>query len=297
MIDCNVSVLEISIPGLAKYNPRGDVKKPSWFRLENDFLDDPAFDQAPYTAIVLWLYMIGQVNRAQRESVQLLTRLAKASTRLDQEEFSICVNFLVGIGKLDVINPKLVKEDTADVPSPLPVRTVDVTDTVRARNADVRDSPATGRDERDETGRDETPAARPPATALVLVEHPDPGDRQIAEAWLAHGLAACPWKSSDPSYSVEKFAVHVGKLRRTMGFTVDQTMAVLEFVKTDSFWQGKVTSPGGLLKRKDNGERKIDNILRAIKGRGKTTADAVEQWAAEEDAKDAAGRRTGGLPF
>lgn len=109
-------------------------------------------------------------------------------------------------------------------------------------------------------------------------------DLSIAEAWLEYALEQMPWRKD--AWKTGQFAEDVALLRRRSKLNSDQLMAVLKFVAEDEFWRDKACSPKHLLdKSKRNGQRKIDNILLAMKSKSRSgisgTAQAIQQWAEE----------------
>lgn len=65
------AVFWIEVLNWEKWNPRKDVKKPSWFRMENDLLDgNPDFDDFICEELVTWWWILSQCSRAQRGTIK-----------------------------------------------------------------------------------------------------------------------------------------------------------------------------------------------------------------------------------
>jgi hypothetical protein len=146
--------MRITILNFAKYNPRDDVKNPSWVRLERNWWVDMFSWGADVQRI--WFMLLGVVD--PKGEAEIDENFISAILQIDKNAVTNSINFLVEKERISVIT----KITT----------TSDVTRTLRVRNADVTSAGATGRDE---TRRDDivllrnTHPTTPPAEGLLGV--------------------------------------------------------------------------------------------------------------------------------
>lgn len=130
----------ITILGWDKFNPRKDVKNPSWFRLEHSMFENPEFYDFTHSELLVWVYLLSNASKKNSPTFLLSRAHAKVVGRFKEADIDSAIEKLEAIQCVHV----------------------DVTDTSRTRNADVTDAFATNetrRDERDITERDETPVS------------------------------------------------------------------------------------------------------------------------------------------
>ena len=53
---------EVEILGWKKFNPRSDVKRPSWFRMENGLFSDPQFFDFEAEELLAWVYLLAHAS-------------------------------------------------------------------------------------------------------------------------------------------------------------------------------------------------------------------------------------------
>lgn len=138
--------VEIEILNWDKYNPRGDVKKPSWFRFENSLIDDPQYFKWSAEELKALIYILSMASRKNSSRVMLYLEHA----------FDVCS---VAEDTLRNVLQKMVLKQT-----------LTILNESRAESARVRvqDPHATGRT--DGTGRDERTTTTTPAAKLNLPE-------------------------------------------------------------------------------------------------------------------------------
>lgn len=123
--------VEVEVLNWSKYNPRGDVKKPSWFRVDYGMLDDPDFYSFTHEEFKAWLYVLAQACRKNTGTIRVNYDHAERVSRLSRKG----------------VDGALKKLES------LSIVLVNVTDTSRIRHADVTDTNATERTERTERTR------------------------------------------------------------------------------------------------------------------------------------------------
>jgi hypothetical protein len=109
----------ITIQGWTKYNPRQDVKNPTWFRLNHDIIGHDELFDFSHAEIVAWLYLLCQASRKSAATFTLNVGHAIANARLSEAELSSAINKLIALEYIA----------TAPVTRPLRGRDADVTET------------------------------------------------------------------------------------------------------------------------------------------------------------------------
>lgn len=132
--------INLRIKNWERFNPRNDIKKPSWFRFEHDFFSHPAFYDFSFEERSFWVYLLCERSKlgGDRKHAPIITVKLDFLHRVHGFDKK-CIHRAI---------EKLIKE-----------RIVEMV-TVRGRYADVGDLYATNertrrteRDERDETLR------------------------------------------------------------------------------------------------------------------------------------------------
>lgn len=110
-----------------KYNPRGDVKRPSWFRLEIGMVEDPDFFDFTHEEFRAVMYAMSQAAK-KSGSARLYPDHAQAVCRISPLAMISAVEKLKDLGIVE-----------AHVSDALRARYGDVTDTYATRRTNVRD--------------------------------------------------------------------------------------------------------------------------------------------------------------
>jgi hypothetical protein len=113
--------LTVTIKNWDTYNPRNDVKNPSWFRMSNGFFEDPDFYDFTAIEIQTWIYIMSLASKKSSATITINFTHAERIGRIKRREL------LEAAKKLQAIH----------------VITVDVTDAERERNGDVTETHAT----------------------------------------------------------------------------------------------------------------------------------------------------------
>lgn len=255
----------IEVANWSEYNPRTDVKRSSWVRLNNDILT--RMFRFTSDEKLVWIALICEASTKQSARVQvdidLIATLLKVTT--------------------DSVRATLSKFEAAEmikIHASRP-RNVRVTSASRGRTADVplRTDVRNVTNETDGTDVLTLPSTR---TSLPKKRHPThtEADLSVGREWLAFALQEMPWQAGRRGFSDESFAQAVAELRRATDLNPEGVAAVLAFVKADDFWRRNALSPAGLLRRSTkNGNRKIDNILVRMKTPTDRVLDSLKEWA------------------
>jgi hypothetical protein len=200
--------ITVHITSWRKFNPRQDVKQPSWFRVDFQLLEDPDFYDFEHEEFKAWLYILAQACRKNTGTVRINYAHAKAVSRISQAALRSAIEKL----------------------RDLELVTVDVTDTSRERNVDVTDTNATRRDETErnelrvstEVERDRSPLGAvsefsgDPTLENLLIEVRHSTQRiwiktYVDDAWVRREiLKAAAWLEANPRRRPKHFARFMG---------------------------------------------------------------------------------------
>lgn len=112
----------IEVVNWDKYNPRADVKRPSWFRFEHEFALSSEFFDLDCEQKWLWIIVLSFTNQKNGGPIVWHSKYVEATTRVGAEKQDATLDLFNKIGMIKIR------------------RNVDVTRTSRARHADVTDT-------------------------------------------------------------------------------------------------------------------------------------------------------------
>lgn len=138
--------VKVKVTNWDTYQPRADVKRPSWFRVDFQMIEHPEFFTLTHEEFRAWIYILAQCCKRNSATVILNFEQADRICGVTRTGLLGCIE------KLSVSDVLSCARDEHE----------------RGRNVRVTDTDATRRDStlRDETRRDETvPAAPPPSGA------------------------------------------------------------------------------------------------------------------------------------
>jgi hypothetical protein len=184
--------VRIKVKKWETYNPRKDVHKTIWFRLQNDLLENPRFEHFSCEEIVTFIYILSQCSKAQCDEVIVNLVLLREHRRVSIKSAWEGIFKLEALEVVEVIDDPLLNGVTRTSHG----RNTDVTDAGRLRDAAVT-AASHGRTSTNErtnvkTGNQEvldpspknsiSPVAVVPSNSIELVPlggPPDPGDNSI----------------------------------------------------------------------------------------------------------------------
>lgn len=125
--------MHIQILNWSKFNPRKDVKRTHWFRLDNDFVVRMyGFSSG---AKVVWLCLLSEASRNQNGFISVDVRLIAATMRCKRSVVESAIKQFEAAGMIEIVP----NARDADVTPTSRGRNVDVTPTSRGRNATGQD--------------------------------------------------------------------------------------------------------------------------------------------------------------
>ncbi len=115
----------IKINNWENYNARKDVKKPSWFRLNHDFIEDHEFFSFNHEEKFCWIYFLSLASKKNTDTIQINFDHALKVCNISKKAILSCLEKLIELNIVTSITSR--------------TRNVDVTDTI----VDVTDAAAT----------------------------------------------------------------------------------------------------------------------------------------------------------
>ena len=112
----------------------------------------------------------------------------------------------------------------------------------------------------------------------------DPEDLELANPWLEFALKESSYRNPPKGWTPEGFADGISQVRKSTQFQGQPLnhfgmQAVFKYILTSTFWRKVAWSPVGLLKKNDDGVRKIDNILRQMRPESFRQEEKIKSWA------------------
>jgi len=141
------------------------------------------------------------------------------------------------------------------------------------------------------TSQSDTPP--PPAKAKrsrAKVQVMDLSDDELAlgTKWLKYAVHHYPAKVNDQKWTPDSFALELRKVATAIGYSVEQMSQLCDSIAGDTFWCNKAASPFGLLKKSDNGLRKIENAIAGSKSKGQIKSEQRQaKWEQSPEEREA----------
>lgn len=114
--------MQITINNWERFNPRSDVKKSSWFRMDHSIFSHPNFIEFTHTDIISWLYILSLASQLNSNSISISSEHLRKIGKIKSNSFTRACNKLKALGCISF-----------DVTDAAHARDVDDTCTVRAR--------------------------------------------------------------------------------------------------------------------------------------------------------------------
>jgi uncharacterized phage protein (TIGR02220 family) len=93
-------ILEIEVTNWAKYNARNDVKSCTWFRMSNDFFNDPDLYGASVNSRIVWIYILCIASKKNSSTVRINTQMLLDAIKIDETDLFFALNELGDTGCL-----------------------------------------------------------------------------------------------------------------------------------------------------------------------------------------------------
>jgi len=274
-------LIRVKIPRWGDFNPRDDLKKPSWYRQDAKFLFDPEFIAWGPRVRLTWIAMLclrtphvlpkgtplGDVE------FNFSIKLVAIALEFTAAEVYAAALVLQRAGHIKIVRTICAQDQHAPWPDPVrdlaesrtdPVQDPAAICTDAGRDPDEpRSDPDEKRSLRDGTGRDgDVIPIRYEISPRASRSQPeaDPEDVAIAESWGQYAREV----SRTVKVDLQAWTRAARQLRELDGLSHDELRALLAFVREDPFWRDKAASLPGLRIRSPNGLRKVENAQAAM---------------------------------
>jgi hypothetical protein len=107
--------ITLKIENWEKYNPRKDIKNPSWFAFSNRMIEDPDLYELSHGEFRAWVYCLSRASQKNSSVFEIDLRHAKRICNIDAEDFEQMIK------KLDkvLVRTDGVRTAYADVRTPV----------------------------------------------------------------------------------------------------------------------------------------------------------------------------------
>lgn len=95
---------EIEIVNFEKYNPRKDIKKPSWFAFHNDFFLHPVLGNLSPQELKIWLFMLAERSRRQKKTFRISEKSVTTFCKVYAKYLHSVVKVLKSEGMVKIVN-------------------------------------------------------------------------------------------------------------------------------------------------------------------------------------------------
>lgn len=109
-----MAILRIRVPKWRDFNPRKDVKKPSWFRLAHDLFENEDFYDFSHGEILSWIYILCACSKKNHDSVTISLERVKTVGRINEKVFRAAVKKLEACGSVVVCGTGTLRVSDAD---------------------------------------------------------------------------------------------------------------------------------------------------------------------------------------
>lgn len=110
--------MRIHIPNWREFNPRSDVKKPSWFRLSHDLFENPDFYDFSPSELVSWIYLLCHASKKNSDTITVNILHLEKVGRIKEKDFRSAVRKLETLQCITVLDTHTLRERHAhDTPT------------------------------------------------------------------------------------------------------------------------------------------------------------------------------------
>ncbi len=103
----------------------------------------------------------------------------------------------------------------------------------------------------------------------------------LAEEWHDFALREMKWTKPPKSWSVESFAEEIERVMKAENLNIEGMKGVLQYIE-HGWWAKVITTPKGLMKLDEEGQRRITKILRQMKPKSLRSQEKHEAMSEEE---------------
>jgi hypothetical protein len=285
-------MLRIQIADWKRYVTRSDLKSVPWIRVPATIGSDRMLHGSVTATRWLYIFLLAEAARQNQEGkLDIAPDYVQHFSGCSLPEIFQSVKFLESRGFLSCRY-----DDDTDA---LRIRYESGTDTCTAVTNPI--GSVSNGTERNGTERNETQENRtsqnlpppPPAKAKrsrSKVQVMDLSDDELAlgTKWLKYAVHHYPAKVNDRKWTPDSFALELRKVATAIGYSIEQMSQLCDSIAGDTFWCNKAASPFGLLKKSDNGLRKIENAIAGSKSKGQIKSEQRQaKWEQSPEEREA----------
>lgn len=264
-------MIDLYIVKWRSYVSRGDLKHVPWLRINEKMVFDHRIYGLSSDQKWAWIFLL---TEAARQNDNGSIRIDKTSlSALARVPESCLDSLLQHLEKHELIEigarPKKLSDDShTDIEDPKiqPEHTL--------HNLTLPDTtsrtPKRGRRKR-------------PATPKHEIYDLSDAELDLGRKWLDMALSEMPHKQNDPRWHPSRFAADLTLVKKALSYTDEQMAALYNWVSSDEFWRPNCCSPQSLLRKKDNGLRKIDTIVTQMKSPGQRKREIAQEIRNDPD--------------
>jgi hypothetical protein len=107
-------IITVTIRNWKKYNYRIDLKKPSWFRFENSFFEEPDLYSLNLEEISVFIYLLCLASKKNEETISINKDHAKIVARIPEKTLLAAISKLKALDKItyaDVTSTSHTRDD------------------------------------------------------------------------------------------------------------------------------------------------------------------------------------------
>jgi hypothetical protein len=106
----------VEILGWEKFNPRKDVKAPSWFRLSHSLFEDPDFYDMSHSEILVWIYLLCLASKKNRSVIEVNSTHRERVGRIKSKDFNSAISKLKQKNCIRIHDTSTLRERDASDP-------------------------------------------------------------------------------------------------------------------------------------------------------------------------------------
>lgn len=108
-------IVELEIKNWEKHNPRSDIKTARWFKMSNEFFNDPEFYGITLEARVVWMFLLCTASKQMSANIKVNTQMIADLIQTRVESVDFAINILERSGSIFVKPATLVSDNLQSV--------------------------------------------------------------------------------------------------------------------------------------------------------------------------------------
>ncbi len=244
-------IMHIEIVNWSKYNPRGDVKSTSWFRLENTFWANPMLTKLDSDGKLVWIVLLSMASQRQSAVFELDLKFVRSVIGVRMKKLISLLQYFQECEKIRIDCVPASRGRNAHVP---------------LRTDGTNETNETNKKRKEKAGPASAAPPDPPSDEANLPKSETTEWDTKAAAWLQKAIALHnPMAKPPPPATHAKWADVFGLLRVDFGEAAVKELLLRIFEPghpdfvIDPFWRINVQSPKDLRKHWNRITAQISN--------------------------------------